>query len=86
MTFPERVEDWAPYYQVLYEAGYTDQQIADTAEISRFVANRVRNRNYDRGSHQPSYGGAMAILNLIAQACHDGHIPEEALVPLEITP
>lgn len=62
MNLPVEVHDWAPYYQLLFEHGYTDGEISDLAGVSRFVVNRVRLGRYRHSTHTLSYNGGMNIV------------------------
>jgi hypothetical protein len=58
-----QVVDWPTVYVALHEAGYTDQQIAEQAGVTRAVVNAVRNGVYPH-NHEPGYEGGRRVLAL----------------------
>lgn len=68
--------DWQKAYTALYQAGYTDDQIAESARCSRVVINQVRNGTYPH-NHEPGHSGGEQILKMIADAVDAGYIQEE---------
>lgn len=68
--------DWAKIYRDLGSAGYSDEEIARTAEVSRSVINKVRNGTYPF-NHEPRHQGGVDVLALHKAAKDGGFIPED---------
>jgi hypothetical protein len=71
--------DWKAAYVGLHEAGYSDGQIAELANMSRYVVNRVRNGRYPRKKHEPGYSGGVKILAALDGAIRHGLLTEDPL-------
>lgn len=71
--------NWRRAYNGLCRAGYTDDQIAELAGVTRGVINGVRNGTYNH-PHEPLYSGGVRILQAITDALHLGYLVEDPLV------
>jgi hypothetical protein len=71
--------NWRDAYNALSRAGYSDSQIADLAQLSRYVVNRVRNGKYIHNHLGPGYEGGMAVLGAIDAAVGQGLLPADPM-------
>lgn len=65
--------DWRLAYNGLSAAGYTDNEIADMANVSRAVVNKVRNGTY-QFKHEPGHEGGRKVLDTLKSAVADGSL------------
>jgi hypothetical protein len=70
--------DWAKAYNGLSAAGFTDDQIAGLAGVTRAVINSVRNGNY-AFRHEPGYEGGKTVLANLTHAIDMGWIDHDPL-------
>jgi len=72
--------DWKAAFQGLSDAGYTDDQIAEIAGISRPVTNRIRNGTYPC-HFEPRYAAGVALLNTLDFAVKQGWLKQNPVNP-----
>lgn len=70
--------DWCKAYNGLSTAGFTDDQIAELAGVSRSVINAVRNGVYPH-NHEPGYEGGKRVLDNLTNAIHMGYLDHDPL-------
>lgn len=70
--------DWRKAYMGLAAAGYTDEQIATLAGVTRAVVNGVRNGTWPH-PHEPKYSGGQRVLACINEALRRGLLDEDPL-------
>lgn len=72
------MDKWRAAYIGLSNAGYTDDQIAEIAGVTRAVINGVRNGTYNH-HYEPSHSGGEAIIAAITDAIRHGYMDEDPL-------
>jgi hypothetical protein len=70
--------DWRKAYTGLSDAGYTDDQIAQVAGITRAVVNGVRNGTWPH-PHEPKHAGGQRVIALINEAIRHGVLEKDPL-------
>ncbi|MNM99013.1 hypothetical protein D3C81_1115620 [compost metagenome] len=70
--------DWRKAYVGLAKAGYTDEQIAELAGVTRAVINGVRNGTWPY-PHEPKHSGGQRILHYVDEAIRHGLLEEDPL-------
>jgi len=70
--------DWRKAYNGLSTAGYTDDQIATIAGVTRSVINAVRNGSYPH-NHEPGYEGGKRVVDHITEAIRLGYLDFDPL-------
>lgn len=71
--------DWQKVYAGLYQAGFTDAQIAEIGNLSRYVINRVRLGRYKHDVHEPGFEGGKALLETLTLSVAEGWIDADPL-------
>lgn len=59
-------QKWQRCYKLLYEYGYSDQQIADLAGVTRVTIHRVRHGDWPH-VHRLNYMGGTRIIDAVRQ-------------------